>query len=592
MPVSFRHYPYRSRLPHIRRTLAPIPLALAFGSGLCHVSRSDELPPAPVAETSQRTESPGGQEHALGPVRVEKFGHLRWSPETNALHSDGPVTITYTDSVTKVETVLAASDLNYEASSFRVRTHGVATFTRPDGRIQGSNIDFDLRENTGRVENGIAVSDYFRMSGDVIERLADGSYHLTNGDFTTCIHGAPDYHFHVKDLTFDPNRYVKAHNVRVFLGNFALPSIPYLRRGLGTAAGFPFPTPSYNKTDGFGLRLHDNPVDRPYQALDYDLNFNLRRLPTGFAVFQRDIGDTPYKASPPRILLPTFGNPLAGLLEQITPPTYREYADDHYNAIWEPRTTLFATIQNQQFVYNRRIDNLNVSRLPEAGVQFINILGRPFVPNTQGGPANNTIPDSRPPGIGAAVRYRTPNTLALLNVTAGLGQFIENPTKVSAGRLSVRANFATQPLLLGRRLSMRAAVSEFLNMYTTGSIYQMLSPEVELDLVPTQDSLFNVGYRYVTDAGRTPFEFDRRDIRHELRLQYQVGGPWAFGVTSKIDLERSRAYDGEIAIVRNFDCMQVGLVYRLRSQSFNILFNVLPPRRSTARPLIPLRNRP
>jgi hypothetical protein len=163
---------------------------------------------------------------------------------------------------------------------------------------------------------------------------------------------------------------------------------------------------------------------------------------------------------------------------------------------------------------------------------------------------------------------------------------------VSDLRLGIRANLASQPLLLGRRLSARAGVSEFLNFYGKGSIYQMLSPEIELDLAPTRDSLFDIGYRYVSDAGKTPFAFDRRDIRHELRLQYQVSGPWAFGVVSKIDLERSRAYDGEFAIVRNFDCMQVGVVYRVRSQSFNILFNLLPPRRSKSRPMIPLRARP
>ncbi len=56
-----------------------------------------------------------------------------------------------------------------------------------------------------------------------------------------------------------------------------------------------------------------------------------------------------------------------------------------------------------------------------------------------------------------------------------------------------------------------------------------------------------------------------------------------------IDLERSRAYDGEIAVVRNFDCVRVGLVYQLRTQSFGILFNFLPARKDKSRPLIPLR---
>ena len=250
---------------------------------------------------------------------------------------------------------------------------------------------------------------------------------------------------------------------------------------------------------------------------------------------------------------------------------------------------MFATIQNQQYVYNRRRNDLVVSRFPEAGVQFFNILGRPFAATNTNG--ESTIPDTLNNGVGNVARFRTPNTPALLNVTAGMGEFIERPTKVSAARLGIRTNLSTQPLLLGPRLSVRAAIAHYLNLYSTGTVYQMIAPEAELDFTPTTNSLFNVGYRYVHDEGRTPFAFDHRDIRHELRLQYQVSGPWAFGIASKIDLERSRAYDGELAIARNFDCMQVGIVYRLRSQSFNLLFSLLPPRRNKARPLIPIRTR-
>ena len=588
---------FRSQLksfPYLeaRCARAPWPLFVVLAAGISGSAAADDSQ-APVPVTpARRQEDPAARERSVGPVRVEKFRRLHWSPDANTLHADGPVTIVYTDPVTKIDTVLVANDLDYDGATSRVRAPGVATLTRPDGRFQGTNIDFNLVTYAGRIENAIVASDYFRMNGDVIEKLPDGSYRLTNGDFTTCIRGTPDYRFHVKDLTFQPDQYIKAHSVRLFLGNVGLPAIPFLRKSLTSGSSFPLPTPGYNKSDGFSLRFQNALVERPYETLDLDLRVNVKRLPTGFLFFQHDLGGTPYKSSPPRILLPTLGDPLSGFLELTNPPTYREYSESHYGPISEPRTTLFASIQNQLFVYNRRRTDLNVTRIPEVGIQFLNILGRPFPQNQDGSSPDSTIPDARKIGIGAAARFRTPNAPALLNVTAGIGQFLENPTKVSSARLGIRANLATQPLLLGRRLSFRAGVSEFLNFYSKGSIYHMIAPEVELDLAPTRDSLFNVGYRYVTDNGRTPFAFDQRDIRHELRLQYQVGGPWAFGVVSKIDLERSRAYDGEIAIARNFDCMQVGVVYRLRSQSFNILFSLLPPRRDQQRPLMRLHGGP
>jgi len=629
--VTFRPRTFALLRPQIRRAMAHVPLVILFGSVFCRESRSDEIyitvgaaPAAqrsvPGAEASCQTPSSVAasavdgpvagavrgqvgaplkqpqeperpQQRTIGPLKFESFRHWRWSPDTNSIHFDGPVKVTYTDPTTNSDSVMTATDLDYNGVTGRVHAPGISTITRADGRFQGYNIDFNLVQNVGTVENGVIVSDYFRMSGDRIEKLADGSYRLINGDFTTCIHGQPDYRLHVKDLTVRPDNFVRAHNVRLFLGGFPLPPIPLFSRNVKSASRFPFPTPGYDKNTGISLRLVDSPIDRKNETMDYGLALNLKRAPTGFLVYQHDLSHTQMNATPPRILVPSLSDPLSGLLELITPPTYREYEDNRYNQITEPRTTTFADLQNQQYVYNRRRTDLNVSRVPEAGIQFLNVLGRPFDPSAIPGSSDSTIPDQRSSGIGAAARYRTPNAFALLNVTAGLGEFIEQPTKVSSARLGFRANLASQPILLGRNLTLRAGVSEFLNFYSKGSIYQMLAPEAELDLAPTRDSLFNIGYRYLTDVGRTPFAFDRRDIRHELRLQYQVSGPWAFGIASKIDLERSRAYDGEIAIARNFDCMRVGVAYRLRGSSFNIIFSLIPPRKDKSRPLMPLHSR-
>lgn len=509
-----------------------------------------------------------------------------WRPDGTLVRSEGPVQITYRDPATGIDTVMTGSDLDFNQATGHVKSTGLTRIVRPDATFEGYNVDYDLNAQVGRIENAVVVSDYFRMSGDVIEQLSPKTFRLRNGDFTTCLHGRPDYRLHVKDLIFQPRDQIKAHNVRIYLGSFALPTVPLLKRSLSEGSGFPLPTPSYNKQDGLAFRLQDQLFSGPHQSLDYDVRVGFRRLPTGFFVFQQDLNSLPKESTgPSRSLLPVLSNPLGGVLERITPPTFREYQDNSYYQNDVPRTSVYATLQNQQFVYNRRRTDLNVTRIPEVGIEFQNILGRPFSPNE----ARQSATEA---GIGAAARYHTPNTSALLNVTAGIGQFIENPTHVSSGRLGIQASLASQPLLLGKRLSARAAVSQFLNVYTRGTVYTLVAPEAELDFTPTRTSLFNVAYRYTTDAGTSPFAFDQQDVRHELRLQYQVSGPWAFGVVSKIDLERSRAFDAELAVVRNFDCMQVGVVYRARSQSFGILFNLLPPRKDKTRPLVPIGRRP
>ena len=95
----------------------------------------------------------------------------------------------------------------------------------------------------------------------------------------------------------------------------------------------------------------------------------------------------------------------------------------------------------------------------------------------------------------------------------------------------------------------------------------------------TRTSSLNAGYSFFTDLGETPFLFDRRDVRQELRLAYHVSGPIGFNYITKLDIGRSRFYDSELALTRNFDCMQIGLSYRLRSQSIGIIFSLNPPAR-------------
>ena len=140
------------------------------------------------------------------------------------------------------------------------------------------------------------VSDYFRMSGSIIEKRADGSYRLINGDFTTCIHGRPDYRLQVKDLTIRPDKVAKAHNIRLFLGGFALPPIPYLTRNIGTSSNYPLPFPGYDRTNGPNLHFVYSPTERANRTFDLNLFVNLKRLPTGIALFQQDIGSGKFRS--------------------------------------------------------------------------------------------------------------------------------------------------------------------------------------------------------------------------------------------------------------------------------------------------------
>ena len=508
------------------------------------------------------------------------------------------VRLTYTETASQATTTLTAQSAEYDPQTGLLTAHKSARLERTEGSFVAEEITYNLVTRAGFITNGIGESDYFRMRGDRIEALPDGSYQIENGVYTTCIRGRPDYQIRARRLRIKPNQYVSARHVTFYAGPTALITLPSLNRSLTRNSNAPIPTPGYNTTDGFFLNLRDTPIVEPHRSLGFDLRLNFRHLPTGFAAYEFDLKPTAPRAPSPRTLRLSLSDPLRGYLEQLTPPTYREYTEDRYEDEFAPRATAGVVLQNDQFVYNRRRTDLRVSRFPEVSAHFINLLGRSRDANAlQNGQDNATDANGLPAApAGATVNpllQRVSSAPFLLDVSLNAGGISEYPTNVTAGRFSLQTNASTQPLLVGRRLSLRFAVSDWINAYTSGSWYHLFSPETELDYLPTRTTRFGIGYRFSNDTGRTPFAFDRLDVRQELRLLFQTGGPIGFGVETKFDLEHSRSYDTEVAVVRNFDCMQVGFAYNLRGQQFNVIFHLFPPTRNrAARRATPLRSIP
>ena len=519
----------------------------------------------------------------IGPLEIDQEAEIDYRPDGVIAFPHG-VRLRYMDAQSKTTTTLNAESAEYDAKTGLLTAHNGARLDRSEGSFIAQEITFNVLTNAGFVTNAIAETDYFRMRGDRIEANADGTYTVENGTFTTCIRGRPDYQIHAKRLTVHPNRYVSATGVTIYAGPTKLITLPSLKRNLNSKSDLLAATPGYNKSEGLFARIHETPILEPRRSLEFDGHINVKRLPTGFAAYEFDLKAPAPKSPPPRSLRQSLSDPLHGYLEQLTPPTYREYAEDRYEDEFTPRTTVGAILQNDQYVYNRRRTDLRVSRFPEANLRLVNVLGhaRDEQPDLTG-PRNA---DGTPVAPGGAtfnpLLQRTSSAPFLLDFNLTAGGITEYPTRVTSGKLGLATTAATQPLLLGRRISLRFGVTDWLNAYSKGSIYNLFSPEAELDYLPTSTTRLGIAYRFTDDLGRTPFAFDHLDIRHELRLIAQTGGPYAFGFETKFDLERSRAYDSQFAVLRNFDCMQAGFAYSLRTQQFSVLFHLLPPVRDRA----------
>lgn len=506
-------------------------------------------PPSPSSSDSiSRASSTNG-----GSLVITGAKQLRQNLSTGNLEAPVGATVLYT-APDGSKTTLTSGAFSYNGQSGVAEAEGPIHLERTEGTFTGQHLLFDFRNRMGSLEQAQLITDLFSATGSRIELLPNGRDVLYDARFTTCRLVHPDYQIRARRIRFVPGQYVQADGIAFLVGRLSLPALPSYRYNLRAGGGSPTLLPGYDKTDGPYVSLNQNLLNGIKESFSVDARVGVRTLPVGTLAYAWSLRptQTPLIA---RSAVGDLADPLQGTLERFTPPIY---SPNPQSISFQPPISLFyAVLQNRQFMYNRIFTNIVVSRFPEVGVRFINLFGR-------------SSSDRK--------LFASPLATPLqFDLTAYGAEMSELPTRITAARFGLRSDLVSPSMVIGRRISLRFAVTSWLNLYSTGTGYAILSPEAGLDYLPTRTSRLNVVLRHLADVGSTPFLFDRRDVRNELRLQYQVGGMWGFGVMSHIDLDHNRAYDNEFAVVRNFDCMQVGAYYRTRSQQFGILFNLLPP---------------
>jgi hypothetical protein len=217
-------------------------------------------------------------------------------------------------------------------------------------------------------------------------------------------------------------------------------------------------------------------------------------------------------------------------------------------------------------VYNRQRTDLRVSRLPEAGVSVTNLL------NGRTGSAREDTGEAQ-----LIRQIATGGQDWLVNLDLAAGYLAERPSNRDTGRLAMRTEVSSPLVSLGDFLFLRGGATAWTNAYATGGRYSILSPEAEVGIRMTRHSILGAAYRFQQEYGQTPFLFDKRDVRKEMRVRFgHVDPGWLFDVSVRYDLDRARAYDTGFDIRRRFDCMEVGFRYGARAQGFGIVLNLLP----------------
>lgn len=504
----------------------------------------------------------------IGEITIEKFQDLLYQPETNYFKSPGPVTITIIDADTGEKTVLTADDAEGQPNG-DIIVKGKLRLQRTEGYLTGRGLTYHGADVTGEIFEAESKVANTTLRGKKIEMLRDEKgrqvLRATGAYFTTCIEQTPHYHITAREIrVLTTSRQVTAKNLSFWVGRTKLFSLPSFTRSFNRTSESPIPLPAYSKDNFVQVHFTNSLIEEPRTLFNYDFTVSLKHTPSGTVIYERDLGNPTDQEPPPSSRKFTVTEPLRSALES-SPALLRRATPE----LDLKRVSLYGLLTANTFVYNRRRTDLRVSRLPEVGISFRNILNRP---------ARIDDPDFKFPRARSAfgTGFLSPANW-FMNAEAALGYYQETPTHTQATRLAFRAD-ATSPLfLVSSQLYVRYGGTLWANAYGNNNAYTLMSPEAEMSYFLGRGTLLGAAYRYSKDFGKTPFEFDRRDVTHELRLRYAYsGGSWAYDTEIKYDMERLRAYDSLFSIVRRLDCLEFGLAYRTRNQGISLIFNLLP----------------
>ncbi len=484
----------------------------------------------------------------------------------NFFKSPGPVRIEITDAVTGEKTIFYADDAEGTIGG-DIFVRGAVRLEDAQGTMSGRNLRMNMADETGTILEARVTAPGLRVGGAKVELLPGRILKATNATFTTCEkEERPDYKITAREIEVNvPKRKIKARNVTFYLGNTRIISLPFLERSFNRKQGSPLPLPGYSNSQGVHGRFRSELISNSSTSLEYNVLLGLKGNPEGTLAYERDLGRTTEEDDPPRTRVETALTPMKTAFEITPPPTLKSLGDSPER---KRRTTLFGLLAVNNVVYNRKRGDLRVSRLPEIGVQVANLTNRPL------------DADEQPGVLGDLTNPRK----WLVNAEASAGFYHERPTGVNAFRTGMRADASSTLIPLGGPLYGRAGFTGWANAYSKGGPHVLLAPEVEANYFLQKDRLIGIGFRHTLAIGDTPFVFDSRDVVNALSVRYAYAGSrWAYDLAVHFDAGRRRAYDTTARLLKRTDCLEYGIGYSARSQSFNLVLNLLPA--GAARPM-------
>jgi LPS-assembly protein len=204
-----------------------------------------------AASARAQTASPVVMEAPGGEVTIT--ADLMEQPGPNVLIARGNVELT------RGTTRMLADRLEVNRDTGDTVGLGRVIFYDGNDRLNGERIDYNFKTGTGVVHNGQArTAPYYRISGQVMERLDESHYLVRQGIFTTCEDDPPTWSFHFGNANADLEEIIYGTNASIWVKS--LPVLPWFPI-LGAAVrkerqtGFLFPTFGNSSRKGYFVEI-------------------------------------------------------------------------------------------------------------------------------------------------------------------------------------------------------------------------------------------------------------------------------------------------------------------------------------------------
>ncbi|MCE5198311.1 hypothetical protein LLG39_04990 [bacterium] len=392
-----------------------------------------------------------------------------------------------------------------ESSGSMIRANGGVAFERGNIRITAADAVYNYDTKTGL---------------------------LTKVTFTTCASARPDYKITAREIRLLPNNKLRAQHASLFIGRLKVLSVPSLKLtvGGGAASSNIFPTPGYDKVDGFTLSQRLRVIDDDRARMSVNLRITSKSGVQGDVSGQYGL-DGNLSSFPGRFL--SYQSLRSHVLDFPREPVGAPCPPSELQPIDAAHLRAFGILSLKQPTYDISDENLIVYRQPELGLNYIangiNLTKTPLDPRLQIHP----------------------------EITGDWGRFKESPGMSGfTTRRSVTGTVAANVIPLGSNMAIQPIYSHTWSTYDTGDFYQQSAYAIDASRLLSNGSFASLRYIGRHESGITPFQFDNIDIKQEAQAAFQARlRKHVFGVVLSYDIEAGSLYDWEAMYGWHSDCL-------------------------------------